>query len=138
VVRRRPPQLATAAGPTWEEAMSEQEPLRVLFCMGVSQTFFDEEAEHVPGIAAAITEAFGDLRGRFGIEVLGTFDDDRVMVGPSPAWPWTCYILADAPSLDAVVQVCNILREGPVGSHRLWRYLRIEARVGRKLFFGNS
>jgi hypothetical protein len=26
-------------------------------------------------------------------------------------------------------------RETPVGERRLWRYLRIEARVGRKLFF---
>jgi len=114
------------------------EPLRVLFCLGVSQTFFDEEGANVSGIASAITEAFDDLHGRFGIDVLGTFDDDRVMVGPSPHFPWTAYILADAPSLDAVVQVCNILREGPVGPHRLWRYMRIEARVGQKLFFGNS
>jgi hypothetical protein len=112
--------------------------LRVLFCIGVSQTFFEEEAERLPAVIAAVTEAFDDLHGRFGIDVLGTIDDDQLMVGPSPGWPWTAYILADAPSLDAVVGVCNIVRESSLATHRLWRYLRIEARVGRRLFFGNS
>ncbi len=115
----------------------EPGPLRVLFCLGVSQTFFEEEAAQLPALIAAITAAFDDLHGRFGIEVLGTIDDDQTMVGASPNWPWTAYILADAPSLDAVAAVCNVVRESAVGGHRLWRYLRIEARVGRELFFGN-
>ena len=112
--------------------------IRVLFCIGVSQTFFDEEASVLPDLMAAITSAFDDLGGRFGFEVLGTMDDDQIMVGQSNAYPWTAYILADAPSLESVAKVCNIVRETPVGPHRLWRYLRIEARVGRQLFFGNS
>jgi hypothetical protein len=71
--------------------------------------------------------------------VLGTLDDDRLMVGPSPTWPWTCYILADAPGLDAVAGVCDILRSTDLDSgNKLWRYLKIEARVGRPLFFGNQ
>ncbi|MBA2474969.1 MAG: hypothetical protein H0V40_09550 [Actinobacteria bacterium] len=65
-------------------------------------------------------------------------DDDRLMVGSSATWPWTCYILADAPSLEAVAAVCNVVREAEVDGARLWRYLRIEARVGRPLFFGNA
>jgi hypothetical protein len=116
----------------------EGESLRVLFCIGVSQTFFEEEADRLPDLIPAIKEAFDDLGGRFGIEVLGTIDDDELMVGPSPTWPWTAYILADAPSLDAVVAVCNLVRETNIGPHRLWRYMRIEGRIGRKLFFGNS
>lgn len=40
----------------------------------------------------AIVEAFADLKGRFGIEVLGTMDDDELMVGSSVAYPWTAYI----------------------------------------------
>jgi hypothetical protein len=112
--------------------------LRVLFCLGVQQTFFDEEGAEVPSIAEAITTAFDDLAGRFGITVLGTMDDDELMVGASPVWPWTAYILADAPDLESVTAVCNIVRTAEVGSHRLWRYMRIEARVGRPLFFANS
>jgi hypothetical protein len=112
--------------------------LRVLFCIGVQQTFFDEEAGLLPEIIPAIQGAFADLNGRFGIRVIGTLDDDQIMVGNAPNWPWTAYILADAPDLQAVAAVCNVVRDTPIGSHRLWRYLRIEARIGRELFFANS
>ncbi|MFN8225009.1 MAG: hypothetical protein U0R50_17390 [Gaiellales bacterium] len=116
----------------------ETKQLRVLFCLGVTQAFFDEAPDTIPARAEAIRTAFADLSGRFGIRVLGTMDDDELMVGASTAYPWTAYILADAPNLEAVSAVCNIVRESPAGAARLWRYLRIEARVGRPLFFGNE
>jgi hypothetical protein len=116
----------------------ESRTLRVLFCIGVQQTFFEEPGTEIGPIVSAIKEAFADLGERFGITVLGTMDDDELMVGPSSEFPWTAYILADAPDLDSVAAVCNLVREGEVGDHRLWRYLRIEARVGRPLFFGND
>jgi hypothetical protein len=112
--------------------------LRVLFCFGVTQTFFDADPARVPAIASAITEAFDDLRGRFGVEVLGTLDDDELTVGASTAWPWTAYVLANVPDLETVAKVTNILREAEVEGSRLWKYLRVEARVGRPLFFGNA
>ena len=115
----------------------ESRDLRVLFCFGVTQSFFDAAPARVPEIARAITEAFDDLHGRFGVRVLGTMDDDELMVGTSVVWPWTCYVLADVPDLETVARVCNILREGEAGGSRLWKYLRVEARVGRQLFFGN-
>lgn len=116
----------------------EGKDLRVLFCFGVSQRFFDEDPANVPGLAGAISEAFADLGGRFGVKVIGTMDDDELMVGPSVLWPWTAYVLADAPSLEAVTSVCNILREADVGGSKLWKYMRVEARVGRPLFFANE
>lgn len=106
--------------------------------MGVTQSFFDESPARVPQVIDAIKEAFSDLAGRFGISVLGTMDDDELMVGASVAYPWTAYILADAPDLDAVTGICNLIRVTDVGDAKLWKYLRIEARVGRKLFFGNE
>ncbi|MBA2383780.1 MAG: hypothetical protein H0V68_03845 [Actinobacteria bacterium] len=116
----------------------QQQDLRVLFCFGVSQTFFEEDAARVPELAGAIAKAFEDLSGRFGLRVLGTLDDDELMVGPSAGWPWTAYILADAPSIEAITAVCNILRETEIRGGKLWKYMRVEARVGRQLFFGNS
>jgi hypothetical protein len=112
--------------------------LRVLFCFGVTQSFFEAEPDSVPRIAAAITEAFADLGGRFGVRVLGTMDDDELQVGASVVWPWTAYVLADVPDIETVAKVTNVLREAEVDGARLWRYLRVEARVGRPLFFGND
>lgn len=114
--------------------------LRVLFCIGVTADFFAAGPEQRKAAFEAIPPAFADLSGRFGVEVLGTMDDDQLMVGPSDGWPWTCYILADVPDLGAVAAVCNVLRESAVGDggDMLWRYLKVEARVGRPLFFGNE
>ena len=112
--------------------------LRVLFCFGVTQSFFEAEPSSVPRIAAAITEAFADLGSRFGVRVLGTMDDDELQVGASVVWPWTAYVLADVPDLETVAKVTNLLRETEVEGGRLWKYLRVEARVGRPLFFANE
>jgi len=112
--------------------------LRVLFCFGVTQSFFEAQPASAPRIAAAITEAFADLGGRFGVRVLGTMDDDELQVGASVAWPWTAYVLADVPDLETVTKVTNLLREIDVEGARLWKYLRVEARVGRPLFFANE
>ena len=122
-------------GESYREKQSRD--LRVLFCFGVTQSFFDEEPGRVPEIAGAITAAFDDLEGRFGVRVLGTMDDDELMVGGSVTWPWTAYVLADVPDLETVARVTNVLREAEVAGSRLWRYMRVEARVGRQLFFGN-
>lgn len=122
-------------GESYREKQSRD--LRVLFCFGVTQSFFDEEPARVPEIAGAITAAFDDLEGRFGVRVLGTMDDDELMVGSSVTWPWTAYVLADVPDLETVARVTNVLREAEVAGSRLWRYMRVEARVGRQLFFGN-
>jgi hypothetical protein len=112
--------------------------LRVLFCMGITQSFFDEDPSRIGPIIESVKTAFADLGGRFGIRVLGTLDDDELMVGSSPTWPWTAYILADAPNLEAVTAVCNLVRESEVEGARLWKYMKIEARVGRRLFYGNE
>jgi hypothetical protein len=110
----------------------------VLFCFGVLPAFFDTPKSEVPQLIPAIKAAFDDLAGRFGVSVLGTMDDDELMVGPSVVWPWTAYVLADAPDLDAVTKVCSLLRDTTVGEYALWRYMRVEARVGRPLFFAQA
>jgi hypothetical protein len=114
-------------------------PLRVLFCIGVNPAFFDAGADERQDAFETIKTAFANLNDRFGLTVLGTMDDDQTMVGSSSTWPWTCYILADAPDLDSVAGVCNLLRSTTLASGAtLCKYLKIEARVGRELFFGNQ
>ena len=112
--------------------------LRVLFAFGLTQDFFSEDRSRIPAIMESLKREFGDLEGRFGVRVLATLDDDESMVGATDTWPWTCYVLAEAPDRDAVAAVCNLLREVEVGDARLWKYLKVEARVGRPLFFAET
>jgi hypothetical protein len=111
---------------------------RVLFCIAVLEEFFAADDDTRAELVDRLKEEFADLKGRFGIEVLGTLDDDRTLVGPMVNFPWTCYILADAPEFDSVVSVCDLVRR-PVGEgFRLYRYFKIEARIGQPLFFGDA
>jgi hypothetical protein len=87
-------------------------------------------------VVEAIKSAFDDLEGRFAVRVLATFDDDETMVGASVNWPWTGYIVAEADDIENVIEVCNLIRDTAVDDVQLWKYLRIEARVGSPLFFG--
>ena len=112
--------------------------LRALFAFGLTQDFFTEERAGIPPIMEALKASFADLEERFGVRVLGTLDDDELMVGARSTWPWTCYILAEVPDRAAVAAVCNLLRTTEVGDARLWKYLTVEARLGRPLFFGEA
>jgi hypothetical protein len=112
--------------------------MRALFAFGLTQDFFTEERTRIPAIMDTLKSSFADLEERFGVRVLGTLDDDELMVGASETWPWTCYILAEVPDRAAVAAVCNLLRTTEVGDARLWKYLRVEARLGRPLFFGEA
>jgi hypothetical protein len=109
--------------------------VRALFALGLTQNFFSEDRARIPLVMDALKEGFADLEASFGVRVLGTLDDDETMVGATESWPWTCYILAEVPDREAAVNVCNLLREIEVGDARLWKYLKIEARIGRPLFF---
>lgn len=112
--------------------------LRTLFCMAVNQNFHDLPLPQAKQLMGVFVTALADLKGRFGIDVLGTFDDDQIMVGASSGAPWTAYILADVPDLDTVIAVCDLFRITPALDGQLWKYAKIEARIGRALFAGNA
>lgn len=109
--------------------------IRVLFCIGVNQNFFDATPDVGKQVWAAFGEMMKGIEKTDGITVIGNMDDDRVMVGPSTSWPWTTYVLADARDFDAVTAACNLFRTVQVGPgpDRLWKYCKVEARTGREL-----
>ena len=78
--------------------MSEKKPLRVLFCMGVNQNFMDGTADEMKDVWGAFVSMMQGIARLPGVRVLGNLDDDRIMVGPSVAFPWTTYVLADVPN----------------------------------------
>jgi hypothetical protein len=115
--------------------MLEPKPkLRTLFCLAVLQNFFDLPASEIGLVWKATGQMLRGIADIPGAEILGTIDDDQTMVGASPnGWPWTAYILADMPDRESVVAACNLFRTIEIGEHRLWRYIRVEARIGREL-----
>lgn len=115
--------------------MSEQpKPIRTLFCIAVLQSFFDLPSSEIGSVWRAFGQMMGEINNMDGVTVLGMLDDDETMVGTSPAgFPWTVYIMADMPDRDSVVAACNLFRTIEVGEYRLWKYCRVEARMGRPL-----
>lgn len=112
---------------------TQKDPLRVLFCIGVTQNFFDLPETEIGAVWKGYGEMMSQMNVMPGVTILGTMDDDRLMVGSSASWPWTVYIMADVADMDTVVAVCNLFRTVKVGEFRLWKYGKIEARVGRGL-----
>ncbi|GAA3524495.1 hypothetical protein GCM10022222_03790 [Amycolatopsis ultiminotia] len=112
-------------------------PLRVLFCIGINQNFFDLPRDGVT--PADVWQAFvsmtDQLKALPGVGYLGDLDDDAHMVGPSEGWPWTCYLLADVDTQETVKAACNLFRTTPVGEDgaKLWKFAKVEARIGRAL-----
>lgn len=116
--------------------MTEKKPIRTLLCIAVLQNFFDLPFDQTGPVWTATKQFLAAVHKMPGVTVLGTIDDDETMVGTSPTgFPWTCYLLGDFPDREAVVAACNLFRTIEVGDqgHRLWRYMRIEARMGRPL-----
>jgi len=116
--------------------MSTEQPkkIRTLFCIAVQQNFFDLPWSDIGMVWTAFGQMMAGIANMEGVEVIGTLDDDETMVGTSPTgFPWTAYIMADMPDRDSVVAACNLFRTTPVGEYRLWKYCRVEARMGRAL-----
>ena len=108
--------------------------LRTLFCGAVTQNFFDLPEAEIESVWRATGAMLGALRDLPGVEIIGTIDDDQTTVGAAPnGWPWTFYILADVPDHATAIAACNLFRTTRVGEHRLWRFMRVEARIGREL-----
>lgn len=111
-----------------------QNGLRALFAIGVNQEYFNASREETADIGAALKDAFASLDADYGIRLIGTFDDDILVVRQSQGYPFVSYILADIPSIEAAVGVTNIVRR-PYKDTRLIKYISIEARIGRPLEF---
>ncbi|MGM0858342.1 MAG: IacB protein [Pseudomonadota bacterium] len=108
---------------------------RVLFCIGINQNFMNATADEGKQVWQAFSQMMQGIDQLPGVNILGIMDDDRIMVGPSTTAPWTAYIMADVPDYETVVEACNFFRTTPVGdgTYKLWKYARVEARIGREL-----
>lgn len=109
--------------------------LRVLLCLSSKQNFYDANDADRVEVKTALRAAFWKLGDRFAVRVLGSMDDDLLSHGASQLPHYRAYILMEARDFETVVALCQVVKEVAVGSHRLWRYVGIDARVGRPLPF---
>ncbi len=119
--------------------MSEQTPIRTLLCLAVQPAFFDLPFNKIGPVWQATQALMTGVAKLEGVSVLGTLDDDETQVGTSATFPWTWYMMCDFPDRKTVVAACNLLRTIVVDDedHRLWKYMRVEARMGRALTIPN-
>ena len=115
--------------------MTEATSHRVLFCIGVNQNFMDATQQEMGDVWQAFSAMLKGIAQLPDVNVLGIMDDDRIQVGPSASSPWTAYIMADVPDLNAVISACDFFRTTPVGdgTYKLWKYCKVESRIGREL-----
>ena len=115
--------------------MSETTSHRVLFCMGINQNFMDAPQKEMGDVWQAFSAMLKGIAELPSVKVLGIMGDDRIQVGPSTSSPWTAYVMADVPDLDTVIKACDFFRSTPVGdgTYKLWKYCKVEARIGREL-----
>ncbi len=114
--------------------MEAKKPLRVLFCMGINQNFLMQNLLKQKRFGQHLVKC-GMAFMTYTCACFGNLDDDQSMVGASTGWPWTTYLLADVPDIETVHAACNLFRTTVVGEgpYKLWKYCKVEARVGREL-----
>lgn len=115
--------------------MNEKKPIRTLLCLAVQPSFFDLPFDQIGGVWQGTQEFISGVAKIPGAIILGTLDDDQTQVGTSATFPWTWYMLCDFPDRESVIEACGLLRAIQVddSNHRLWKYIRVEARMGRAL-----
>lgn len=90
-------------------------PLRVLFCCGVTQIFFNLPREQIGDVWQVYGKMLSAVEAMENVRVLGAMDDARLDVGNAESAPWTFYIMADVADFDTAVAVCSLDRTAPVG-----------------------
>lgn len=108
-------------------------PHRVLLLVAASDGWYQAEDAAARGGVLARLQAFFDGWREGGATLLGSFDDDYLVVGQPSSLGWSIFVLYDVPSLDLVVERINSTREEADGV-RLDRAFRMEVRLGRNLF----
>lgn len=110
------------ATPTFEP------PYRVLVLAASTAGWYaapdDERARSLDLFKGLLDRAAAD-----GARLVGSFDDDLFATGQPLSLPYSIYALYDVDDLDVIVRIAHEVR-----SSELSNMLRLEARIGRRLF----
>jgi hypothetical protein len=119
--------MSEFARPVWAE------PVRVLIVGSANAAWYDaSESERTTEILPRF-EAILSRWTESGARLIGSFDDDLFMVGRPESFTNSMYMLFDVENVATVVEMVHMFREVDRGV-RLDKFIRIEARLGRRLF----
>ena len=108
-------------------------PLRALVLGSAEPAWYTaDDALRRERIVPALTECFARWRS-WGASLLGTFDDDLLMVGTPRSRDTSFYLLYEVDDLELVTAMLNLPRQEVQGL-RLDAYFRFEALLGRRFF----
>ncbi len=115
--------------------MEAKKPLRVLFCMGINQNFLMQNLLKQKRFGQHLVKCGMAFMTYLVCMFLGILMMTKAWWSASTGWPWTTYLLADVPDIETVHAACNLFRTTVVGEgpYKLWKYCKVEARVGREL-----
>lgn len=110
-----------------------QAPFRVMIFGACRETWYaasdEERTEHALPALKALIDAWKEA----GLEILESFDDDFFLVGQPGSLQFSFFIIAETPSMEALVGMMNRARKTHDGL-RADRYFRFASRLGRPLF----
>ncbi len=110
------------------EAPGFEPPYRVLLLAASTDGWYAASAAE----REAALDELGTLFERAhadGARLVGSFDDDLFATGQPLALPYSIYAIYDVDDLGVIVRLTHELRMSDLG-----RMIRLEARVGRRLF----
>ena len=114
--------------PVEYEEPTFEPPFRVLVLLAATDGWYAatpaERSEATDELATILADAERD-----GARLLASFDDDLFLTGQPAPLPYTIFVMLDTDDLGVVVRLVHRLRTSPLA-----RSLRLEARVGRRLF----
>lgn len=109
-------------------APSFDPPFRVLVLIASTTGWYAATAETRGRAIAGLSALLRTAEGR-GARLVGSVDDDLLATGQPSSLPYSIYVLYDVDDLDVIVQLVHELR-----CSELAELLRLEARIGRRLF----
>lgn len=108
-------------------------PYRVMIFGACRETWYAaSDEERADQALPALKQLIDDWKGA-GLRILESFDDDFFLVGQPGSMQFAFFVIAEVPSLEAIVDMMNFARKTRNGL-RADRWFRFESRLGRQLF----
>ena len=106
---------------------------RAILLGAMTAAWYDIQSDGERARVIARFQGLMDEWRGLGAQVIGTLDDDLLMVGEPAGGRWTFYLLFDIDGMQVATDMIQRIRE-PVDGIKMDTYVRFEAHVGRPFF----